>query len=503
MNATLTSTPRGLRGVDRAKSIVYGVKVLGFNSQNGRVYERQAIQEAIHLYNQCPVNKDHITDAPSFSDRIGWLSNPRLEADGLYADFHYNPHAEGVDSFLWFAENNGLGDIGFSHMVQGKWTLDPDGTERVVRIDRVKSVDLVANPATTKNIFESEVPDKIKTLKDEGYPQDQAVAIALDMARRGDISEEEGYTPPEEVQNAAKKGLELRDKHNRGGTEVGVARARDLSNGKSISADTIQRMVSYFARHEVDKKGEGWGKDSAGYIAWLLWGGDAGRSWANKIADDLENDNDKQENVMDKEKMMKEENPVKEMYKEADAANASNSEPPKDDSKDSKKPFGPELMAEIQSVCEGECSDEEKGKKILSMLGIGGGMGETTDVANSGKDSGVPAQAKKADDADPADEMEDKMESVSDIHKELAELRSYKHHKEKEEKINALLTENKLEATPVFIRQLCAIGEDLWAEAIEDRKKVALARNSVKPVSSVEIRGEPNYKQFVESVLGK
>jgi hypothetical protein len=43
-------------------------------------------------------------------------------------------------------------------------------------------------------------------------------------------------------------------------------------------------MVSYFARHEVDKKGEGWGVDSAGYIAWLLWGGDAGRGWANRIS---------------------------------------------------------------------------------------------------------------------------------------------------------------------------------------------------------------------------
>jgi hypothetical protein len=42
-------------------------------------------------------------------------------------------------------------------------------------------------------------------------------------------------------------------------------------------------MNSYFSRHEVDKKGEGWGKDSAGYIAWLLWGGDAGWSWAKKI----------------------------------------------------------------------------------------------------------------------------------------------------------------------------------------------------------------------------
>jgi len=45
-------------------------------------------------------------------------------------------------------------------------------------------------------------------------------------------------------------------------------------------------MVSYFARHEVDKKGQGWnsgeeGYPSAGRIAWLLWGGDAGKAWAN------------------------------------------------------------------------------------------------------------------------------------------------------------------------------------------------------------------------------
>ena len=38
-------------------------------------------------------------------------------------------------------------------------------------------------------------------------------------------------------------------------------------------------MASYFARHEVDKQGQGWspGEDgfpSAGRIAWALWGGD-------------------------------------------------------------------------------------------------------------------------------------------------------------------------------------------------------------------------------------
>jgi hypothetical protein len=99
----------------------------------------------------------------------------------------------------------------------------------------------------------------------------------------------DGFVPPQEVRNNAKRGLELRAKHGRGGTEVGVARARDLSNGKALSLDTLKRMNSYFARHEVDKKGEGWGEDSAGYIAWLLWGGDAGRAWAKRITSEQEN----------------------------------------------------------------------------------------------------------------------------------------------------------------------------------------------------------------------
>lgn len=98
----------------------------------------------------------------------------------------------------------------------------------------------------------------------------------------------DGFTPPEGVRSAARRGLKLRQEFGRGGTAVGVARARDLSNGKAIPLKTINRMVSYFARHEVDKKGENWGNSSnpsAGYIAWLLWGGDAGKSWANGIAE--------------------------------------------------------------------------------------------------------------------------------------------------------------------------------------------------------------------------
>ncbi|MFB9952835.1 hypothetical protein ACFFP0_28655 [Rhizobium puerariae] len=89
--------------------------------------------------------------------------------------------------------------------------------------------------------------------------------------------------PPPEVAAAAEKGLKLRSQYRRGGTMVGVARARDLKNRKPVSDQTIKRMVSYFHRHRVDKRAENFGDDenpSTGYIAWLLWGGDAGRNWA-------------------------------------------------------------------------------------------------------------------------------------------------------------------------------------------------------------------------------
>jgi hypothetical protein len=93
--------------------------------------------------------------------------------------------------------------------------------------------------------------------------------------------------PPASVRRAAADGLALRAEYGRGGTEIGVARARDLSNGRDVSTDTLRRMVAYFDRHEVDleapaaKRGNP-GYPSAGKIAWLLWGGDAGRAWARR-----------------------------------------------------------------------------------------------------------------------------------------------------------------------------------------------------------------------------
>ncbi|MET0748111.1 MAG: hypothetical protein ABWY49_07960 [Rhizobium sp.] len=98
-------------------------------------------------------------------------------------------------------------------------------------------------------------------------------------------SNDNRHVPPEAVARAAEKGLKLRETFHRGGTQIGVARARDLKNRKALPDDTIKRMVSYFARHKVDKRAKNFGDDdnpSAGYVAWLLWGGEAGKDWAEQ-----------------------------------------------------------------------------------------------------------------------------------------------------------------------------------------------------------------------------
>ena len=110
------------------------------------------------------------------------------------------------------------------------------------------------------------------------------------------------HKPTQGMVSEAQKGLDWRREHGRGGTEVGIARARDITNGKNLSNDTIKRMYSFFSRHEVDKKAEGFrpgedGYPSNGRIAWALWGGDAGFSWSKKIVNQLDDRSIEQDGI--------------------------------------------------------------------------------------------------------------------------------------------------------------------------------------------------------------
>jgi HK97 family phage major capsid protein len=129
----------------------------------------------------------------------------------------------------------------------------------------------------------------------------------------------DSYKPTSGMQEEAQRGLDWRREYGRGGTEVGVARARDIVSGKNLSEDTVKRMFSFFSRHEVDKQAEGFspgeeGYPSAGRIAWALWGGDAGFSWSrDKVAG---MDEDRAVQTEEKDDTMPEENEGAEMVEQ-------------------------------------------------------------------------------------------------------------------------------------------------------------------------------------------
>jgi hypothetical protein len=105
-------------------------------------------------------------------------------------------------------------------------------------------------------------------------------------------------TPPPSVRKAAARALAWRRAGHHGalsshqahdmGIGSGVVRAATLAHGRNVSPETVKRMASYFARHEVDKRAPGFYKGDARYpsrgrVAWDAWGGDAGWAWARKV----------------------------------------------------------------------------------------------------------------------------------------------------------------------------------------------------------------------------
>ena len=118
-------------------------------------------------------------------------------------------------------------------------------------------------------------------------PTEDIKAIAYGM---GDLeAKAETYKPTAEMARNAERALDQRREYGRGMTPTGVARARDISNRANLSLDTVNRMVSFFARHGVNRSEhhdakEPDGGPTAWRIAWDGWGGDAGRDWAERIA---------------------------------------------------------------------------------------------------------------------------------------------------------------------------------------------------------------------------
>lgn len=100
------------------------------------------------------------------------------------------------------------------------------------------------------------------------------------------------YKPTSGMKEAAERALEWRREYGRGGTAVGVARARDIANNKELSEDTVKRMFSFFSRHSNNRDKHYSAKENDGgptafRVAWDLWGGDAGYTWSRNITERL------------------------------------------------------------------------------------------------------------------------------------------------------------------------------------------------------------------------
>jgi hypothetical protein len=165
--------------VDRQTGVIRGVKLLGLESRNGRTYLPEALAQAAQLYEDAKVNVNHPKGNPNaprdYQDRIGMIRGVAVRpSEGLFGDFYFNPKHVLAEQLMWDAEH-APENVGFSHNVEAR--VGRRGERLVVEaITRVQSVDLVADPATTRGLFESAAPAQTPaalTLDDlrRDYPQ--------------------------------------------------------------------------------------------------------------------------------------------------------------------------------------------------------------------------------------------------------------------------------------------------------------------------------------------
>jgi hypothetical protein len=151
-------TSRGAQiHVDAASGVIRGVKLLGLESRNGRRYLPAALAQAAALYEGAKVNINHPKGSPlsarDYQDRLGSIRNVRANSDGLFADLHYNPKHALAEQLAWDALH-APENVGLSHNVEAR-TSRSAGQTLVEAITKVQSVDLVADPATTISLYES------------------------------------------------------------------------------------------------------------------------------------------------------------------------------------------------------------------------------------------------------------------------------------------------------------------------------------------------------------
>jgi hypothetical protein len=175
--------------VDNNGGVIRGVKILGLASRNGRDYPPETLKQAAVLYEDAKVNVNHPAKAGAprdYQDRMGIIRHVVVESDGLYGDFFYNPHHPLAKQLEWDAEH-APENVGFSHNVGVRVRRKGDRV-LVEEITRVQSVDLVADPATTRGLFE-QAEDNEGRIDERKKVMDTPLTLAILEADHGELVE--------------------------------------------------------------------------------------------------------------------------------------------------------------------------------------------------------------------------------------------------------------------------------------------------------------------------
>lgn len=147
--------------IDREKSIIHGVSILGSASKNKRQYTPAALTEARTFFESAPVYLEH-RGKKEVRDFAGEVRNLREEEDRVKGDLHVAKSAE----WLFDLAERFPRQIGLSITATGKVRESAQGDIVEGFSGSRRSVDIVADPATTKGLFE-EVQEKEKVDMEE------------------------------------------------------------------------------------------------------------------------------------------------------------------------------------------------------------------------------------------------------------------------------------------------------------------------------------------------
>jgi hypothetical protein len=233
----------GASRVDREKGIIYGAKLLGAKSKNGGRYPRAAREAAKQLYEGIVINVNHPRrekpgEERKVEERFGVASNIQVTDEGTFADVAYLKSHPMADSVAEAAERNELSNIfGFSHnaiTVQSHH----DGELVHESISKVRSVDLVADPATTKGVFESMDP---AISPDAGAPAggDMTLQMFLDKATSIFQGEGDPGAKAKQISALAKTLLKVKDDID----SVTKDKPSESSGGKPKEDDSVNEST--------------------------------------------------------------------------------------------------------------------------------------------------------------------------------------------------------------------------------------------------------------------